>query len=345
MESELKNAPEPVDVPIQEEIKNESNRTLFLLIGIFLLALILLIYTVTRNQEPSDEKNDKAFSNVILEVFNLTKWESSEAQKIRGDDTYLFWNNSNSTDRFVISYPNDDLLYLKTSEEEMTEEEADLFIKEITTVLSKYEFKKDPTRKMVSPWSGGADFKDSEVWSDETHLYFLIKVNLWDDSWDKYYVEFGYLGLKEKIEELEEEQLKILSALPQDDSYAGKYIEIDRKNNISKETVIENEEEIRGLVWLVHQSCEPMFFYYSQNKETKEITPLIWEEDNGEIYINIKNCEELIEKEVEQDEFLKLIEVMEEGYVFKEIYFEHLMNCYGDMPNQEVEERETIKTF
>lgn len=170
--------------------------------------------------------------------------------------------------------------------EEIDADEAELLLEEMESVLLQNEFVKDNKRQMIETVCGGSAYKHSSIWTNgqsfvfKTIIAVVENTDLPNPYGDIIAVEFGYLGTKELVESLENNQAQIMHAMinshPLGDQLRPRYLYINDDNHINLIEVVDNENESRSLVKAVHGCAEDSTFYFSQDKETNEISILFW---------------------------------------------------------------------
>ena len=93
---------------------------------------------------------------------------------------------------------------------------------------------------------------------------------------------------------------------------------------------MDNENEIRALTTLNHQSTEKAIFYFSKNKLSEDIEPLIWETWDGDTVTNIRTCNDLADKGVSLAEITELKKYLEDDTIDKAYLLEMIEDCFEE---------------
>lgn len=270
----------------------------------------------------SSELNKEYSSEDLMnDVYELTNWKNSD-EGISHEK--IDWANETYGFRFIVRYP--EILWLVTPKG-LSDSKSNSLYNKLSSILVKNGFEKDSERKVLSPYSGGASYEVSEVWGSSTEMYFIIKAS-YTDYPKEYYIHFGYLGDRQTIEDIEEKHSKVLESFPTESIKKTHYIDVDDDNNIISFNILDNENEIRVLTTLNHQSTEKAVFYFKKNKLDNVIEPLIWETWGGDSVTNIRTCNDLNNKDISLAEITKLKGYFEDDTIDKVYLLEMMEDCF-----------------
>ena len=272
----------------------------------------------------SSELNKEYSSEDLMnDVYELTNWKNSD-EGISHEK--IDWANESYGFRFIVRYP--EILWLVTPEG-LSDSKSNSLYNNLSSILVENGFEKDSERKILSPYSGGVFYELSEVWGSSAEMYFIIKAS-YTDYPEEYYIHFGYLGNRPIIEDIEARHSTILESFPTESIKKTHYIDVDNDNNIISFNILDNENEIRALTTLNHQSAEKAIFYFSKNKLSEDIEPLIWETWDGDTVTNIRTCNDLDDKDVSFAEITELKKYLEDDTIDKAYLLEMIEDCFEE---------------